>query len=62
MRHFEEAEKIHPPENDDAMLRWNRCVRLLEKFPQVEWEQPDVTFEDHDSAPVQDIRRTRVAR
>ena len=62
MRHFEEAEKIHPPENDDALLRWNRCVRLLEKFPQIEWAPQDVTFEDHDSAPVQDIRRTKVAR
>src|SRR6267143_5865073 len=33
MHYFEEAEKIHPPDNDDAVLRWNRCVRLLQKFP-----------------------------
>lgn len=58
MHHFEEAEKIHPPENDDAVLRWNRCVRLLEKLPQAEWEQQGATLEDHDSAPVQVIRRT----
>src|SRR5215831_11873668 len=35
---FEEAEKIAPPGNDDAVLRWNRCVRLLEKLPDVEKE------------------------
>jgi len=53
MRHFEAAEKIHPPKNDDAILRWNRCLRLLEKFPKIEWPEPQAAFEDHDSAPVQ---------
>ena len=53
MRHFEAAEKIHPPKNDDAILRWNRCARLLEKFPKVEWPEPQGAFEDHDTAPVQ---------
>lgn len=57
MQHFEQAEKIHPPENDDAVLRWNRCVRLLEKLPQADGEQDEVTFEDHDTAPLQIIRR-----
>lgn len=52
MRHFEAAEKIHPPRNDDAILRWNRCVRLLEKFPKVESPEPHQAFEDHDTAPV----------
>jgi hypothetical protein len=27
---FAEAEKIRPAGNDDAILRWNRCVRLLQ--------------------------------
>jgi len=58
MHHFEQAEKIHPPENDDAVLRWNRCLRLLEKLPQTEWERDEVTFEDHDTAPMQVIRRS----
>jgi tetratricopeptide (TPR) repeat protein len=31
MRHFEAAEKIRPPGNDDALLRWNTCARLIEK-------------------------------
>jgi len=26
---YEEAEAIRPPENDDALLRWNACVRLI---------------------------------
>ena len=59
MHYFEEAEKIHPRENDDAVLRWNRCARLLQTLPQAE-VQHEVTFEDQDSAPVQVVnRRTR---
>jgi tetratricopeptide (TPR) repeat protein len=63
MRHFEEAEKIHPPDNDDAVLRWNRCARLLQTLPQVEWQQHAPALDDHDSAPVQIPRRNmRAAR
>jgi len=29
MEHYEKAEKIHPKGNDDAILRWNTCVRLI---------------------------------
>ncbi len=61
LEYFEEAEKIRPPENDDALLRWNRCVRLLETLPRVEREE-ETAFEDHDSAPVQEVRRTRAAK
>jgi tetratricopeptide (TPR) repeat protein len=56
MRHFEEAEKIRPAGNDDAMLRWNRCARLLSKLPEVELEPQEANFEDHDLAPVHVIR------
>src|ERR1700722_13516689 len=52
MRCFEEAEKIRPPHNDDAMLRWNRCVRLLEKLDRSPVEERDMGFEDHDTAPI----------
>jgi hypothetical protein len=31
MRQFEVAEKIRPHGNDDALLRWNTCARLMEK-------------------------------
>jgi tetratricopeptide (TPR) repeat protein len=52
MHCFEAAEKISPPNNDDAMLRWNRCARLLEKLP-TEFPREQEAFEDHDTAPVQ---------
>jgi hypothetical protein len=31
MRQFEKAEAIRPPGNDDALLRWNTCARLMAK-------------------------------
>jgi hypothetical protein len=30
MHCYAEAEKIRPVGNDDAILRWNRCVRLIQ--------------------------------
>ena len=59
MQHFERAEKIHPPENDDAVLRWNRCVRLLEKMPRVAEEEHVANLHDDDTAPIQVVRRSR---
>lgn len=29
MEHFEKAEAIRPPGNDDSILRWNTCARLI---------------------------------
>ena len=29
MDSYEKAEKIRPPGNDDALLRWNACARLI---------------------------------
>jgi len=57
MRCFEEAEKIRPPHNDDAVLRWNRCVRLLEKIGHVQGESLEHFLEDHDTAPIEMMRR-----
>ncbi|HEV2022121.1 MAG TPA: hypothetical protein VGQ94_06290 [Terriglobales bacterium] len=51
MKCFEDAEKIAPAGNDDAILRWNRCVRILQGLP-VEEEEP--AFEAHDASPVPD--------
>ena len=31
---FERAEALKPAHNDDAVLRWNACVRLLQQLPQ----------------------------
>lgn len=29
MRHYEQAEFLRPPGNDDALLRWNTCARMM---------------------------------
>ena len=52
MCHFEEAEKIRPADNDESVLRWNRCVRLLAKLPQAEVAEHRDEFEDHDTPPI----------
>ena len=52
MRCFEQAEQIRPPENDDAILRWNRCVRLLETLPASASEREFEFFEAGDSPPI----------
>ena len=51
MHCFAEAEKIRPPDNDDTILRWNRCVRLLQSRMGSEWKKEFETFEAHDSPP-----------
>ena len=51
MQYFAEAEKIRPPDNDDAILRWNRCVRLLQSRLGAEWEKEFEAFEAGDSPP-----------
>ena len=35
MECYERAEAVRPHGNDDARLRWNACVRFLERHPQV---------------------------
>jgi hypothetical protein len=32
MRHYDEAAAIRPPGNDDALLRWNTCARLIDSY------------------------------
>jgi hypothetical protein len=39
MHHYEEAERIRPTGNDDAILRWNRCARLLHSKQDSEWHR-----------------------
>ncbi len=38
MDFFERAEAIRPAHNDDAVLRWNACARLLMQLPEMEPE------------------------
>ena len=42
MRWFEKAEAIRPPGNDDALLRWNTCARLIAKNNLVAREEEKV--------------------
>jgi hypothetical protein len=50
---FAEAEKIRPHDNDDAILRWNRCVRLLQSRPDFTWEGELASLDSFDSPPIQ---------
>lgn len=36
MDRYAAAESLRPPGNDDAVLRWNACVRLLQSIPEGE--------------------------
>jgi hypothetical protein len=36
MRHFEDAERLRPANNDEAILRWNTCARTLNRHPELE--------------------------
>ena len=58
MRCFAEAEKIRPAGNDDSILRWNRCVRLLESRPDFHFDRGPAALESEDLPPVNSsIRR-----
>jgi hypothetical protein len=48
---FEKAEQIRPKGNDAAILRWNRCVRLLQQYAS-DWHQEPEAFDATDSPPV----------
>jgi tetratricopeptide (TPR) repeat protein len=50
MRFYELAEKNRPAGNDDAILRWNRCARLLQSGAAAEEREEE--FEASDSAPL----------
>ena len=57
MRCFAEAEKIRPAGNDDSILRWNRCVRLLESRPDFHFDRGPASFDAEDSPPVSTATR-----
>jgi hypothetical protein len=49
LRSYEKAEKVRPAGNDDAILRWNTCVRTLRRHPTMkpaEVETYEPSFED----------------
>ena len=42
LHHFEEAERVRPAGNDDALLRWNACVRYLDRHQELRPKSRDV--------------------
>jgi hypothetical protein len=32
MNFYQQAERVRPHDNDDALLRWNSCVRLCQRY------------------------------
>jgi hypothetical protein len=42
LHHFEEAERLRPAGNDDALLRWNACVRYLDRHQELRPKTRDV--------------------
>jgi hypothetical protein len=58
MRCFAQAEKVRPPGNDDSLLRWNSCVRLLQSHPEFHAER-DALPQDAEDSPPADIRLRR---
>lgn len=44
---FEEAESLSAPDNDDAVLRWNACARLINSRPQIRPAEPEPAVEGH---------------
>ncbi|MGH9969646.1 MAG: hypothetical protein ACREBG_17885 [Pyrinomonadaceae bacterium] len=49
---FERAEAIRPPDNDEAILRWNRCVRILKSRPSYQWRKEIEEFDASEGPPV----------
>src|SRR5579872_171826 len=45
MRCFEKAEQLRPQGNDESILRWNRCARLLQTLPQPVTHEEPLAFE-----------------
>src|SRR5258708_35070049 len=57
MRCFAEAEKIRPAGNDDSILRWNRCVRLLESRDDFHVERAPGAMDGEDMPPISSTSR-----
>lgn len=44
MEHYDRAEALRPPGNDDAILRWNACARVIMRNPEIR-PLPDAEFQ-----------------
>jgi hypothetical protein len=45
MKWYEKAEGLRPSGNDDPLLRWNACARILMRHPELEIEAVEEAFE-----------------
>ena len=52
LSNFEKAEAIRPHGNDDAILRWNRCVRILQSRVDSDWQKLIANIDAGDSPPI----------
>jgi tetratricopeptide (TPR) repeat protein len=52
MDYFEKATGLRPADNDDAILRWNRCVRLFQSRLGSEWRKEMEEFDASEGPPV----------
>jgi len=52
MDYFQQASNLRPPDNDDAILRWNRCVRLLQSRVGPDWRKEMEEFDASEGPPV----------
>lgn len=46
MAHYEEAERLRPQGEDDPLLRWNSCVRILMRHEEVRPTSFEARMED----------------
>jgi hypothetical protein len=44
MRSYAKAEQLSEPDNDDAVLRWNTCVRIMQRY---DFAPEDMTHDIH---------------
>jgi hypothetical protein len=45
MTWYEKAERLRPPGNEDAVLRWNTCARILKSHPEIGPEPHEERYE-----------------
>ncbi len=41
MQRYEKAESLRPARNDEAILRWNTCARILNRHPELKPRGPE---------------------
>lgn len=52
MQCFADAQKQKPAGNDDSILRWNRCVRILKGMPKAEEHEEEHGFDAGEVMPM----------